>query len=464
MAFRRASARAADGDDIFRCGWGRVESQVATCYTAFSVLHTLHHTADHSTHFTLPAHSRMSRQDKATTERHAKTLRELVKRQENKLCADCKRNDPRWASWNIGVFLCIRCSGIHRGMGTHISRVKSIDLDTWTPEQMQSIQKWGNRRANLYWEAHLKAGHIPPDHKMESYIRSKYESRRWALDDPLPSDPSVLEDRGESTPSLNSGDAPHSASSSAPSLRSVPTHVHAPNNISAPRAASPSLTSSTYTRNQPQPRQLLSAAVARRAEQGQSQPQPQLESQPQASTTANDELFSLDFHASAPQKVVSSPSPAIKDVKQDILSLFSAPSSSVSVPATVTAGSSGGMQPNDVPQTTSMMGLSGIGAWGVSSGWTPPVTTGGNWGGTASGTSAAVGYTTSGTFNTADIWASSSDSTAATNNIAHVGSANANSGDIFGAGSGGTFLNSGQSLLSQSRKDDVFGDLWGDFK
>ena len=68
-------------------------------------------------------------------------------------------------------------------MGTHISKVKSIDLDAWTPEQMevrtylvsthsvhphdectkQNIQKWGNRLANLYWEAHLKPGHIPPD-------------------------------------------------------------------------------------------------------------------------------------------------------------------------------------------------------------------------------------------------------------------------------------------------------------
>ncbi|KAF9042051.1 hypothetical protein BJ165DRAFT_1349726, partial [Panaeolus papilionaceus] len=138
----------------------------------------------------------MSRQqDRATAERHAKTLRELVKRPENKVCADCKRNvvDPRWASWNLGVFLCIRCSGIHRGMGTHISKVKSVDLDMWTPEQMESIQKWGNNRANLYWEAHLKAGHIPPDHKMESFIRSKYESRRWAMEGSPPTDPSVLD-------------------------------------------------------------------------------------------------------------------------------------------------------------------------------------------------------------------------------------------------------------------------------
>ncbi|KAI5118516.1 hypothetical protein M0805_007685 [Coniferiporia weirii] len=80
----------------------------------------------------------MYRQDKSTTERHTRILRELVKQPGNKDCADCKRNDARWASWNIGVFVCIRCSGIHRSMGTHISKVKSIDLDTWTPEQMDA--------------------------------------------------------------------------------------------------------------------------------------------------------------------------------------------------------------------------------------------------------------------------------------------------------------------------------------
>lgn len=58
--------------------------------------------------------------------------------------------DPRWASWSIGVFICIRCSGIHRGMGTHISRVKSVDLDAWTDEQLQNVLKWGNARANKW--------------------------------------------------------------------------------------------------------------------------------------------------------------------------------------------------------------------------------------------------------------------------------------------------------------------------
>jgi stromal membrane-associated protein len=100
--------------------------------------------------------------------------------------------DPRWASWNLGVFICIRCSGIHRGMGTHISKVKSVDLDTWTDEQLQSVLKWGNARANKYWEAKLAPGHVPSEAKIENFIRTKYESKRWTMDGPIP-DPSTLE-------------------------------------------------------------------------------------------------------------------------------------------------------------------------------------------------------------------------------------------------------------------------------
>ena len=44
--------------------------------------------------------------------------------------------DPRWASWNIGVFICIRCAGFHRNLGVHISKVKSVNLDSWTAEQI----------------------------------------------------------------------------------------------------------------------------------------------------------------------------------------------------------------------------------------------------------------------------------------------------------------------------------------
>ncbi|KAE8353723.1 hypothetical protein BDV28DRAFT_101423 [Aspergillus coremiiformis] len=122
------------------------------------------------------------------------TIKGLLKLEHNKICADCKRNKhPRWASWNLGIFVCIRCSGIHRGMGTHISRVKSVDLDSWTDEQLQSVLRWGNSRANKYWEAKLAPGHVPSEAKIENFIRTKYESKRWIMDGPMP-DPSTLDD------------------------------------------------------------------------------------------------------------------------------------------------------------------------------------------------------------------------------------------------------------------------------
>ncbi len=130
-------------------------------------------------------------------EANRSTLKQLVKLESNKSCADCKRNKhPRWASWNLGVFVCIRCSGIHRGMGTHISRVKSVDLDSWTDEQMQSMLRWGNARANKYWEHKLAEGHVPNESKIENFIRTKYDSKRWVIDGPMP-DPATLDDGGE---------------------------------------------------------------------------------------------------------------------------------------------------------------------------------------------------------------------------------------------------------------------------
>ncbi|KAK4147466.1 uncharacterized protein C8A04DRAFT_34170 [Dichotomopilus funicola] len=125
------------------------------------------------------------------------TIKNLLKLEPNKVCADCKRNKhPRWASWNLGVFVCIRCSGIHRGMGTHISRVKSVDLDAWTDEQLQSILNWGNARANKYWEAKLAANHVPSEAKIENFIRTKYELKRWVMEGPMP-DPATLDADGD---------------------------------------------------------------------------------------------------------------------------------------------------------------------------------------------------------------------------------------------------------------------------
>lgn len=81
-------------------------------------------------------------------------------------------------------------------MGTHISRVKSVDLDAWTDEQLQSILNWGNARANKYWEAKLAPGHVPSEAKIENFIRTKYELKRWVMDGPMP-DPATLDAEGD---------------------------------------------------------------------------------------------------------------------------------------------------------------------------------------------------------------------------------------------------------------------------
>lgn len=141
---------------------------------------------------------------KSTNERNRQILKTLLNDPANKYCADCKTAaHPRWTSWNLGVFVCIRCSGIHRGMGTHISRVRSVDLDSWSDEQVGNMVKWGNKRANLYWEHKLPEKYVPDDSKINNFIKTKYDLKRWVMSPEVP-DPSTLVDversQNESTP------------------------------------------------------------------------------------------------------------------------------------------------------------------------------------------------------------------------------------------------------------------------
>jgi len=107
-------------------------------------------------------------------------LSQMLRDEDNKYCVDCDAKGPRWASWNLGIFLCIRCAGIHRNLGVHISRVKSVNLDSWTPEQVTSLQQMGNSRARAVYEAYLPENFRRPqaDSPLETFIRAKYEHKK----------------------------------------------------------------------------------------------------------------------------------------------------------------------------------------------------------------------------------------------------------------------------------------------
>ncbi|XP_061479077.1 stromal membrane-associated protein 1 isoform X4 [Rhineura floridana] len=114
-------------------------------------------------------------------DQHQVILAKLLREEDNKYCADCEAKGPRWASWNTGVFICIRCAGIHRNLGVHISRVKSVNLDQWTPEQIQCMQEMGNTKARLLYEANLPENFRRPqtDQAVEFFIRDKYEKKKY---------------------------------------------------------------------------------------------------------------------------------------------------------------------------------------------------------------------------------------------------------------------------------------------
>ncbi|KAI9090971.1 hypothetical protein DFS34DRAFT_337330 [Phlyctochytrium arcticum] len=80
----------------------------------------------------------------------------------NSVCAECTSRGPDWISINLGCVICIDCSGIHRSLGTHITKIRSLTLDTvtWTPELMAVFKAIGNSKFNAVWEAS-----VPPDVK-----------------------------------------------------------------------------------------------------------------------------------------------------------------------------------------------------------------------------------------------------------------------------------------------------------
>ncbi|KAL8812054.1 MAG: hypothetical protein Q9223_001281 [Gallowayella weberi] len=128
------------------------------------------------------------RTDSNSFEENPSKLLQLVREadQGNAWCADCGSNvKTEWVSINLGIVLCIECSGIHRSLGTHISKVRSLTLDTtsFTTDIVELLLLVGNRVSNMVWEARLDQSSKPlpsatRDQRLR-FITSKYVDRAY---------------------------------------------------------------------------------------------------------------------------------------------------------------------------------------------------------------------------------------------------------------------------------------------
>ncbi|XP_034665816.1 arf-GAP with coiled-coil, ANK repeat and PH domain-containing protein 2 isoform X1 [Drosophila subobscura] len=118
---------------------------------------------------------------------------EFLKIPGNGLCCDCHSQDPRWASINLGITLCIECSGVHRSLGVHYSKVRSLTLDAWETENVKVMMELGNEVVNRIYEARVGDDcelKRPTEQceigVREAWIKAKYVERRFVCAMPKP--------------------------------------------------------------------------------------------------------------------------------------------------------------------------------------------------------------------------------------------------------------------------------------
>ncbi|XP_035981189.1 arf-GAP with SH3 domain, ANK repeat and PH domain-containing protein 1 isoform X4 [Fundulus heteroclitus] len=106
-------------------------------------------------------------------------IEDVLRMPGNEICCDCGAAEPKWLSTNLGILTCIECSGIHREMGVHISRIQSMELDKLGTSELLLAKNVGNCSFNDIMEANLPSPSPKPNPSSDMTVRKEFITAKY---------------------------------------------------------------------------------------------------------------------------------------------------------------------------------------------------------------------------------------------------------------------------------------------